>query len=151
MKTLPIILICLFQYTLIGQNIEGEYCSKFRKNRKIIGGGISNCLKFNNEGRFSQTITTDIGMVMKGDYQLIENKLILIYDLENDYNIKDDYELFEIEERHGLTYEEFYKKQTGIQIGEREKLLYYIKKKKTDILVIKNIENKRRIKLYRKQ
>ena len=128
-----------------GQNIEGKYCWSF-KNKFM--GRMSRCLEFDRNGRFESELITDIGIIEKGDYEVIDNKLILTYDLVDETEfVKEDYEMFEIKKNEGLCFEEYYEVSTGVKIGERLKREFIILKHKNDKLKLKNIKTKKRIML----
>jgi len=111
-------------------------------------GQISRCLEFDGNGRFVSELITDIGIIENGDYEIIDNKLILIYDLvdETEY-VKEDYEKFEIKKNEGWSFEKYYEISTGVKIGERLVRNFIILKNTKDKLKLKNLETKRSIKL----
>ncbi len=111
-------------------------------------GRISRCLEFDGNGRFESELITDIGIIEKGDYEIIDNKLILTYDLVDETEfVKEDYEMFEIKKNEGLSFEEYYEVSTGVKIGERLKREFIILKHKNMKLKLKNLKTKKRIML----
>ncbi|WP_157486518.1 hypothetical protein [Maribacter forsetii] len=113
-------------------------------------GQITRCLDFDGNGRFISELITDVGIIEEGDYEVLGDKLIIIYDLEdNTEYVKKDYEMFNIKKNEGWSFEKYYEISTGVKIGERLKREFIILKNKTEKLKLKNLATKKRITLYK--
>lgn len=145
---LPFLIVTFFLYVSVnGQSIEGKYCWSF-KNKFM--GQITRCLDFDGNGRFISKLITDVGIIEEGDYEVLGDKLIMIYDLEdNTEYVKKDYEMFNIKKNEGWSFEKYYEISTGVKIGERLKREFIILKNKTEKLKLKNLATKKRITFYK--
>jgi len=149
MKFLILVLLILFNVCVNGQNIEGEYCGKGKRN---FMGRTSFCLEFHEKGRFISEIITDIGIVEEGDYKVTGNRLILTFDLiDHSEFVTENYKLYNIKENEGLSFEEYYEDLMGVKIGEREIREFIILKNRGEKLKLKNLETKIRTTLNKKQ
>ncbi|MCH4553555.1 hypothetical protein [Aestuariibaculum lutulentum] len=145
MKFPILVLLGLFNVCVYGQNIEGKFCGKRKKN---FMGRVSLCLDFDGKGRFISEIITDIGIVEEGDYQISGNRLILTFDLiDNSEFVRESYILFNVKENESLSFEEYYKGLIGVKIGEREIKEFVILENEKEKLKLKNVKTKKKIKL----
>ena len=111
-------------------------------------GRVSLCLEFDGKGRFLSEIITDIGIVEKGDYQVSGNRLIMTFDLiDHSEFVRESYDLYNVKENEGLSFEEYYKVLMGVKIGEREIKEFVILENKKEKLKLKNLKTKKKIKL----
>lgn len=147
MKFPILVLLCLFSVCIYGQNIEGKFCGKRKKN---FMGRISLCLEFDGKGRFLSEIITDIGIVEEGDYQVSGNRLILTFDsIDHSEFVRESYNLFDIKENEGLSFEQYYKVLMGVKIGEIEIKEFVILENEKEKLKLRNLKTKKKIKLYK--
>jgi len=145
MKFLILVLLSFLNLCAYGQNIEGKFCGKRKKN---FMGPVSLCLNFDGKERFISEIITDIGIVEEGDYQISGNRLILIFDLiDHSEFVRESYILFNVKENESLSFEEYYKDLMGVKIGEREIKEFVILKNEKEKLKLKNVKTKKKIKL----
>lgn len=145
MKLSILALLSFFSVCVYGQNIEGKFCGKRKKN---FMGRVCLCLEFDGNGRFTSEIITDIGIIEEGDYEILGDKLIMTFDLVDHTEIvKNSYKLFNIKETEGLSYEEYYEDFMGVKIGEREIEEFFILDNEKEKLKLKNLRTKKKIKL----
>ena len=147
MKFPILVLLSLFNVCIYGQNIEGKFCGKRKKN---FMGRVSLCLEFNGKGRFISEIITDVVIVEEGDYQVSGDRLILTFDLiDHSEFVRESYNLFNIKENEGLSFEEYYNVLLGVKIGEREIKKFIIINNEKEKLKLKSLRTKKRIRLIK--